>query len=113
MMENYRNDVIVIFAGYPDKMERFLEKNEGLRSRIAFHVDFPDYNVEELCDILKLMSREKDIFSTKRLRKSVALSLSARVKTQNSATADLFATCWSRRSSSSRRALSANTKMRL
>ena len=59
MMENYRNDVIVIFAGYPDKMERFLEKNEGLRSRIAFHVDFPDYNAEELCDILKLMSREK------------------------------------------------------
>ncbi len=41
-MENYRNDVIVIFAGYPDKMERFLEKNEGLRSRIAFHVYFPD-----------------------------------------------------------------------
>ena len=59
MMENYRDDVIVIFAGYPDKMERFLEKNEGLRSRIAFHVDFPDYNAEELCDILKSMSREK------------------------------------------------------
>ena len=59
MMENYRNDVIVIFAGYPDKMERFLEKNEGLGSRIAFHVDFPDYNAEELCDILKLMSKEK------------------------------------------------------
>ena len=59
MMENYRNDVIVIFAGYPDKMERFLEKNEGLRSRIAFHVDFLDYNAEELCDILKLMSKEK------------------------------------------------------
>ena len=59
MMENYRNDVIVIFAGYPDKMERFLEKNEGLRSRIAFHVDFPDYNAEELFNILKLMSKEK------------------------------------------------------
>lgn len=58
MMENYRDDVIVIFAGYPDKMERFLEKNEGLRSRIAFHVDFPDYNAEELCDILKSMSKE-------------------------------------------------------
>ena len=59
MMENYRNDVIVIFAGYPDKMERFLEKNEGLRSRIAFHIDFPDYNADELCDILRLMSKEK------------------------------------------------------
>jgi Holliday junction resolvasome RuvABC ATP-dependent DNA helicase subunit len=59
MMENYRNDVIVIFAGYPDKMEKFLAKNEGLRSRIAFHVDFPDYNAEELCGILKLMSEDK------------------------------------------------------
>lgn len=59
MMENYRDDVIVIFAGYPDKMERFLEKNEGLRSRIAFHVNFPDYNADELCEILKLMSKNK------------------------------------------------------
>lgn len=59
MMENYRDDVIVIFAGYPDKMERFLEKNEGLRSRIAFHIGFPDYNADELCDILKLMSKNK------------------------------------------------------
>lgn len=59
MMENYREEVIVIFAGYPDKMERFLEKNEGLRSRIAFHIDFPDYNADELCGILKLMSNNK------------------------------------------------------
>ena len=59
MMENYRDDVIVIFAGYPDKMKRFLEKNEGLRSRIAFHIDFPDYNGEELCDILKFMTEDK------------------------------------------------------
>ncbi len=40
-------------------MERFLEKNEGLRSRIAFHIVFPDYNADELCDILKLMSKKK------------------------------------------------------
>ena len=59
MMENYRDDVIVIFAGYPEKMKKFLEKNEGLRSRIAFHIDFPDYNGEELCDILKLMTADK------------------------------------------------------
>lgn len=59
MMENYRDEVIVIFAGYPDKMKKFLDKNEGLRSRIAFHIDFPDYNGEELCDILKLMTEDK------------------------------------------------------
>lgn len=58
-MENYRERVIVIFAGYPEKMESFLEKNEGLRSRIAFHLNFPDYNVEEMVDILKFMVKEK------------------------------------------------------
>ena len=37
-MENHRDDIVVIFAGYPDKMEQFLQKNPGLRSRIAFHM---------------------------------------------------------------------------
>lgn len=60
MMENYRKDVIVIFAGYPNKMQKFLEQNEGLKSRIAFHLNFPDYTADELTDILSLMSREKD-----------------------------------------------------
>lgn len=58
-MENYRDDIIVIFAGYPEKMKEFLDKNEGLRSRIAFHLDFPDYNAEELLNILKLMASQK------------------------------------------------------
>ena len=56
-MENRRNDTIVIFAGYPDKMEEFLDKNPGLRSRIAFHVPFEDYSPDELCDITRLMAR--------------------------------------------------------
>lgn len=60
MMENYRNDVIVIFAGYPDKMQEFLDQNEGLRSRIAFHLDFPDYSPEELVDIIKLLSKNRE-----------------------------------------------------
>jgi len=55
MMENFREDVIVIFAGYPDKMNTFIEQNEGLASRIAFHLNFPDYNAEELSGILDLM----------------------------------------------------------
>ena len=55
-MENHREDVIVIFAGYPDKMEGFLQKNPGLRSRIAFHVSFKDYDADELCDIATLLA---------------------------------------------------------
>ena len=58
-MENQRDKVIVIFAGYTDKMKDFLERNEGLKSRIAFHLDFPDYNAQELTEILKLMVKEK------------------------------------------------------
>lgn len=60
MMENYRDSVIVIFAGYSEKMQTFLEQNEGLKSRIAFHLSFPDYSPEELTDILTLMSQKRD-----------------------------------------------------
>ena len=60
-MENHRDDVVVIFAGYPDKMEGFLQKNPGLRSRIAFHVPFADYNSEELCCIAKLIGKNKGL----------------------------------------------------
>lgn len=59
LMENYRDQVICIFAGYPDKMQEFLDQNEGLRSRIAFHLNFPDYSSEELVGILKLMCEKR------------------------------------------------------
>lgn len=57
-MENHRADVVVVFAGYPDKMEGFLQKNPGLRSRIAFHVPFADYNTLELCEIADMISKK-------------------------------------------------------
>lgn len=53
-MENHRDDVIVIFAGYPAEMEEFLDRNSDLRSRIAFHIEFEDYTTDELCDITRL-----------------------------------------------------------
>ena len=53
-MENNRETTIVIFCGYPKKMSDFLKVNEGLRSRIAFHIEFPDYKADELVEILKL-----------------------------------------------------------
>ncbi len=60
-MENHREDVVVIFAGYPDKMEGFLGKNPGLRSRIAFHVPFEDYDADELCGIAELIAKDKGL----------------------------------------------------
>lgn len=53
-MENHRDSVVVILAGYPDEMETFLSRNPGLRSRISFHVNFRDYTSSELLSILKL-----------------------------------------------------------
>lgn len=61
-MENHREDVVVIFAGYPDEMEKFLQKNPGLRSRIAFHVPFEDYDADELCKIAALIGKNKGIY---------------------------------------------------
>jgi AAA+ superfamily predicted ATPase len=60
-MENHRADTIVIFAGYPNKMEGFLNKNPGLRSRIGFHVNFPDYNAEEIYSILELIATQNSL----------------------------------------------------
>lgn len=55
-MENHRDDLVVILAGYQDRMGTFFKSNPGLSSRIAHHIDFPDYNEDELLQITKLMS---------------------------------------------------------
>jgi hypothetical protein len=54
-MENQRDDLVVIFAGYKDRMDTFFSSNPGLSSRVANHIDFPDYSAEELMSIAKLM----------------------------------------------------------
>lgn len=61
-MENAREHTAVILAGYSEKMNEFLSINPGLRSRIAFHVPFPDYNVEELSAILNLIARKESMY---------------------------------------------------
>ena len=59
VMENQRDDLVVILAGYKDRMDVFYESNPGLASRIANHVHFPDYSPEELIQIGKLMLQEQ------------------------------------------------------
>lgn len=63
-MENHRDDTVVIFAGYPEPMKKFLAKNPGMRSRIAFQVSFDDYSSDELCDITKRMLSKKNLCIT-------------------------------------------------
>ena len=55
VMENRREDLVVIFAGYKDRMDRFFASNPGLSSRVANHIDFPDYSAAELVAIAHLM----------------------------------------------------------
>ena len=63
-MENHRDNIIVIFAGYKEPMQRFLDRNPGMLSRIAFQIEFEDYTTEELCDIAKLMASKKQMIIT-------------------------------------------------
>jgi probable Rubsico expression protein CbbX len=59
VMENQREDLVVILAGYKDRMETFFQSNPGVSSRIAHHLDFPDYSLEELLMIAQLMLSEQ------------------------------------------------------
>ena len=63
-MENRRDEVIVIFAGYTEKMKGFLKLNEGLKSRIPYFIDFPDYTPAEMTEIFQLMLEEQGFSAT-------------------------------------------------
>ncbi|MDH3693054.1 MAG: CbbX protein [Gammaproteobacteria bacterium] len=60
IMENNRDDLVVILAGYKDRMNTFFASNPGMRSRIAHHLEFPDYSAEELFAIGKLILAEQN-----------------------------------------------------
>ena len=55
IMENQRDDLVVILAGYEDRMDKFFSTNPGFRSRIAHHIEFPDYSDAELLQIAEMM----------------------------------------------------------
>ena len=64
-MEDKQNDFILILAGYPYEMERFLDLNPGLKSRFPFIIDFEDYSIDELIKIARQMAREREYQLTK------------------------------------------------
>jgi probable Rubsico expression protein CbbX len=59
VMENQRDDLVVILAGYKDRMDTFFQSNPGISSRIAHHLEFPDYTINELLAIAQLMLAEQ------------------------------------------------------
>jgi probable Rubsico expression protein CbbX len=59
VMENQRNDLVVILAGYKERMDIFYQSNPGLASRITNHIDFPDYTPDQLLQIAQIMLAEQ------------------------------------------------------
>ena len=66
LMEDYRDEFILILAGYSNEMDYFLKTNPGLRSRFPFQINFPNYTMDQLLDILKMMAKERDYRLTNR-----------------------------------------------
>jgi probable Rubsico expression protein CbbX len=72
VMENNREDLVVILAGYADRMEGFFRSNPGFRSRIAHHIEFPDYGDGELLRIAEAMMAEQNYVLTPAARAAMA-----------------------------------------
>lgn len=80
VMEGQRDDVVVILAGYKDRMDTFFQANPGFHSRIAHHIDFPDYDLEELKSISELMIKEQMYRFDDKSRQAFAEYLELRMK---------------------------------
>ena len=80
VMENQREDLVVILAGYQKRMETFFQYNPGFRSRIAHHISFPDYSAEELIAIAELMLGQQNYAFDSEARKAFREYLELRIK---------------------------------
>lgn len=87
VMENHRDDLVVILAGYKDKMDKFFESNPGMRSRIAHHLDFPDYDAGELEAIADLMLAEQSYQLDEGARQALSEYIPLRMKLSHFANA--------------------------
>lgn len=72
VMENNRDDLVVILAGYGDRMDRFFRSNPGFRSRIAHHIEFPDFTDEELLKIAEMMLEQQNYRLTGAARRAMS-----------------------------------------
>jgi hypothetical protein len=86
-MENNRDDLVVILAGYKDRMDRFFHSNPGMRSRIAHHIDFPDYSADELLAIAKLMLADQNYHFSPDAEKAFLEYITLRMKMEHFANA--------------------------
>ena len=82
-MENNREHTVVIFAGYPNKMEEFLTRNPGLRSRVPFCIPFKDYSAQEMVQIAKSEAKKKGFSISSEARESIMTACQAAANNPN------------------------------
>lgn len=82
-MEDHKDELIVILAGYPAEMDWFLASNPGLRSRFPMHIDFPDYTTGELLAIAEFMCAQRQYRLSPGARRRLAQGLEATARTSS------------------------------
>jgi MoxR-like ATPase len=79
-METERDDLVVVLAGYKDRMDTFFRSNPGMGSRVAHHLHFPDFSVDELVEIAELMMKQQEYEFTDEARKAFREYVERRVE---------------------------------
>lgn len=79
-MEDKRDRLVVILAGYPNEMEHFMNSNPGLQSRFKYQIDFPDYDIDELLQIFDVLLKQKQYRTTEPARNLVRTIIQEQVK---------------------------------
>ena len=82
-MEDYRNELVIIFAGYKEEMEQFEKVNPGMSSRIGYKIEFPDYTLEELTEIFTKLLDKNNLSITKPALESVKKIIKDSSKVKN------------------------------
>ena len=93
-MEDHRNDLVVIFAGYSDKMQKFIDTNPGLSSRIGYKFHFDDYSYDELMQMLDLKASSADLAVTKQARERAGLVVKYFMRRKNFGNGRFINTLW-------------------
>lgn len=82
-MEDYRDRLVIIFAGYKDEMNKFITSNPGLSSRIGYHINFEDYTVEELFEIFLNLVEKNNLKITESAKLAMKKIIESSTKIQN------------------------------
>lgn len=79
-LENHRDKFVCILAGYEEDMQRLFEKNQGFESRVRYHFDFPNYSIDELMELAKLMMKGLDMKPTLEAQEKLRILLEEKAR---------------------------------